>query len=332
MGVFEKLPYLNYHDINLDWLVKQTKTNAKTNQAIMDIFHWFQDQGLVGVVTDITENADDTVKVDYVKFPDETSDDFTVYNKDGVDGLVSGLSGRIDDNDTDIGNLQGDVTGLDNRLGTAEGDITSLQTSVSSKVDKTATRLSNVDLDTIKGSGMSGFYYVSGGCTNTPILYAGLTVNCIDDNVCFQYIQNDTAEYVRQYVGGAWGSWRQLAEEKYASQSFTISDVDTNYMSSIYESYVQKYGRVCRLQLIGQTTSNVAANTNCVVMTLPSGYRPVSQVRTSAPQWSVNWNSPGAIGSTDLFVTISTAGAVTINLGSNTKLAGFVLDVTFLTA
>lgn len=332
MGVFEKLPYLNYHDINLDWLVKQTKKNASDNTYLMKIFKWFQDQGLIGTVTNVTENADDTVKIDYADVETMTTDDFTVYDKNGVDSLVSGLANDISGLDGRLDTAEDNITDLQGRMGTAEGEITSLHTAVSSKVDKTATRLSNVDLNTIKGPGMSGFYYVSGGCTNAPILYAGLTVNCIDDNVCFQYIQNDTAEYVRQYVGGAWGSWRQLAEASVSSQSFSISDVDTNYMSSIYESYVQKYGRVCRLQLIGQTTSNVAANTNCVVMTLPSGYRPLSQVRTSAPQWSVNWNSPGAIGSTDLFVTIATSGTVTINLGSNTKLAGFVLDVTFLTA
>ena len=134
MGVFEKLPYLNYHDINLDWLVRQTKKNASDNTYLMKIFKWFQDHGLVGVVTDITENLDDTVKIEYTETETQTTDDFTVYNKNGVDGLVSGLAGdisgldgRLDTAEGNITNLQGDVTGLDNRLGTAEGNITSLQ-------------------------------------------------------------------------------------------------------------------------------------------------------------------------------------------------------------
>lgn len=89
MGVFERLPYLNYHDINLDWLVKQTKTNAKTNEALLKIFHWFQDNGLVGAVTEITDNGDDTLDINYVNFPDETTGNFAIYNKDGVDNIAS---------------------------------------------------------------------------------------------------------------------------------------------------------------------------------------------------------------------------------------------------
>lgn len=107
MGVFEKLPYLNYHDINLDWLVKQTKNNASDNTYLMKIFKWFQDQGLVGVVTDITENPDDTVKIDYTETVTQTTDDFTVYNKNGVDGLVSGLDGRLDTAEGNITSLYG---------------------------------------------------------------------------------------------------------------------------------------------------------------------------------------------------------------------------------
>ena len=134
MGVFEKLPYLNYHDINLDWLVKQTKKNASDNTYLMKIFKWFQDNGLVGVVTDITENPDDTVKIEYTETQDQTTDDFTVYDKTGVDGLVSGLANdisgldnRLDTAEGNITDLQGDVSGLDGRLDTAEEDITELQ-------------------------------------------------------------------------------------------------------------------------------------------------------------------------------------------------------------
>lgn len=90
MGVFEKLPYLNYHDINLDWLVRQTKKNASDNTYLMKIFKWFQDNGLVGVVTDITENPDDTVKIEYTETETQTTDDFTVYNKTGADNAISG--------------------------------------------------------------------------------------------------------------------------------------------------------------------------------------------------------------------------------------------------
>lgn len=286
MGVFEKLPYLNYHDINLDWLVRQTKKNASDNTYLMKIFKWFQDQGLVGTVTDVTENPDDTVKIDYADFENNTTDNFTVYNKNGVDGLVSGaLSDAETYADTGIANA---FKGL--------GDLPA------------ETDLQNTDLLLINRSGVAKA--IAG-----DVVAKQSDMTTVQGNIT--NLQTNKAD---------------KTEIAYSSVSFAISDVNATYMSSIYESYAQKFGRVCRLQLIGQTTSNVAANTNCVVMTLPTGYRPVSQVRTTAPQWSVNWNSPGAIGSTDLFVTIATSGTVTINLGSNTKLAGFVLDVTFLTA
>ena len=90
MGIFEHFPYLNFHDINLDWLLKQTKKNADDNAKLMKIFKDVEDQGIIGVVTDVTENPDDTVKIDYYDNDSDTFDDFTVYNKTGADTAISG--------------------------------------------------------------------------------------------------------------------------------------------------------------------------------------------------------------------------------------------------
>ena len=166
MGIFEHFPYLNFHDINLDWLLKQTKKNASDNAFLMNIFHWFEDQGLVGTVTDITENIDNTVKIDYVTLPDGTPDDFTVYNKTGADNAISGAQSAAESYaDTAAANALkslGDLTQettlqntdllLINRSGaaksidgsliarqsdmtTAQNDITSLQTDMAKRVE-----------------------------------------------------------------------------------------------------------------------------------------------------------------------------------------------------
>ena len=153
MGVFEKLPYLNYHDINLDWLVRQTKKNASDNTYLMKIFKWFQDNGLVGVITDITENVDDTVKIDYAITETQTVDDFTVYDKTGTDNAISNavadglkslssLPAETNLLNTDLllinrsgvaEAIAGDVVAKQSDMNTATSDISNLQTN---KIDK----------------------------------------------------------------------------------------------------------------------------------------------------------------------------------------------------
>lgn len=181
MGVFEKLPYLNYHDINLDWLVKQTKKNASDNTKLMKIFKDVEDQGIIGVVTDVTENPDNTVKIDYYDNDSDTFDDFTVYDKTGADNAISGAQSAAEsyaDNaianafkglgdlpaETDLQNtdlllinrsgaaeaIAGDVVAKQSDMSTAQGDITNLQTD---KVDKTSMKVVTlVSGDTIAGT------------------------------------------------------------------------------------------------------------------------------------------------------------------------------------
>lgn len=166
MGVFEKLPYLNYHDINLDWLVKQTKKNAADNTKLMKIFKDVEDQGIIGVVTDVTENPDNTVKIDYYDNDSDTFDDFTVYDKTGADNAIADAFKGLGDlpaetnlQDTDLllinrsgaaEAIAGDVVAKQSDMDTVEGDITSLQTD---KVDKTSMQVVTLAAgDTIQGS------------------------------------------------------------------------------------------------------------------------------------------------------------------------------------
>lgn len=146
MGVFEKLPYLNYHDINLDWLVKQTKKNASDNSFLMKIFKWFNDQGLVGVVTEITENPDDTVKIDYADINTMTMDDFTVYNKTGADNAILGAQSAAESYaDGVAGTAETNAKNYaDTAIGNAFKGLSSLPTE---------TNLQNTDLLLINRSG-----------------------------------------------------------------------------------------------------------------------------------------------------------------------------------
>ena len=37
MGIFENFPYTNFHDLNLDWLLKLTKKNSEDIEALQEI-------------------------------------------------------------------------------------------------------------------------------------------------------------------------------------------------------------------------------------------------------------------------------------------------------
>ena len=61
MGVFEFLPYVNFHELNLDWLLKQTKENKENiehlNNNIYDIMtEWLNDGTISTLVTDVLSN------------------------------------------------------------------------------------------------------------------------------------------------------------------------------------------------------------------------------------------------------------------------------------
>ena len=125
MGVFNKTPYTNFHELNLNWIIKKIKEVAADNTFLKQFFKTIEDEHILGVVTQVTENADNTVKTDYLNEDTQQMDDYTVYNKTGIDGAISGA----------VSPIATRVTNAEGRLDTAEGDITSLQ---SGKLDKTA--------------------------------------------------------------------------------------------------------------------------------------------------------------------------------------------------
>ncbi len=220
MGVFNKTPYTNFHELNLNWIIKKIKEVAADNTYFKQFFKTIEDEHILGVVTKVTENNDNTVKTDYLNEDTQQMDNYTAYNKTGTDGAISGA-----------------VMPIANRVTTAEGNISDLQ---DGKVDKTASILINTDINTIKGVEKSGFYYVSSGCTNVPQLYAGLIVDSVDDNVCFQYLQHESDMYIRQYSGNAWSSWQQLLPRTDPVQLISQLGLSTT-ATSIYSGDWTKY-------------------------------------------------------------------------------------------
>lgn len=119
MGVFNKTPYTNFHELNLNWVIKKIKEVAADNAFFKQFFKTIEDEHILGVVTKVTENNDNTVKTDYLNEDTQQMDNYTVYNKTGTDGAISGA-----------------VTPVANRVTTAEGDISFLKTAVNLKVAK----------------------------------------------------------------------------------------------------------------------------------------------------------------------------------------------------
>lgn len=126
MGVFNKTPYTNFHELNLNWIIKKIKEVAADNTFLKQFFKYVEDEHILGVVTDVTENNDNTVNIDYWNEDTQLMDDCTVYNKIGTDGAISGA----------VSPIATRVTDAEGRLDNAEDDITSLQTLVNQKVAK----------------------------------------------------------------------------------------------------------------------------------------------------------------------------------------------------
>lgn len=125
MGVFNKTPYTNFHELNLNWIIKKIKEVAADNAFFKQFFKDIEDEHILGVVTKVTENNDNTVKTDYLNEDTQQMDNYTAYNKAGTDGAISGA----------VTPIATRVTSAEGRLDDAEDDITSLQ---NGKLDKTA--------------------------------------------------------------------------------------------------------------------------------------------------------------------------------------------------
>lgn len=133
MGVFNKTPYTNFHELNLNWIIKKIKEVAADNAYFKQFFKTIEDDHILGVVTKVTENNNNTVKTDYLNEDTQQMDNYTVYNKTGTDGAISGAVTPIA---TRVTSAEGRLDDAEDRLDTAEDDITSLQTLVNQKVAK----------------------------------------------------------------------------------------------------------------------------------------------------------------------------------------------------
>lgn len=144
MGVFNKTPYTNFHELNLNWIIKKIKEVAADNAYFKQFFKTIEDEHILGVVTKVTENQDNTVKTDYLNESTQQMDNYTVYNKTGTDGAISGA----------VTPIATRVTNAEGRLDSAETNINTLATtSIHKNVNIGNTKIIDFIHDTNKGQG-----------------------------------------------------------------------------------------------------------------------------------------------------------------------------------
>lgn len=175
MGVFNKTPYTNFHELNLNWIIKKIKEVAADNTFLKQFFKTIEDEHILGVVTKVTENNDNTVKTDYLNENTQQMDNYTVYNKTGTDGAISGA-----------------VTPIATRVTSAEDDITSLQTLVNQKVAKNVSIASGSSLRDFlaNSSNTAGAYIINiqnatdnprgVGSIATAVAFKHTNTGCVD--------------------------------------------------------------------------------------------------------------------------------------------------------
>ena len=116
MGVFNKTPYTNFHELNLNWIIKKIKEVAADNAYFKQFFKTIEDEHILGVVTKVTENNNNTVKTDYLNESTQQMDSYTVYNKTGTDGAISGAVTPIATRVTNAEGRLDDITSILNTI------------------------------------------------------------------------------------------------------------------------------------------------------------------------------------------------------------------------
>lgn len=228
MGVFSKTPYTNFHELNLNWIIKKIKEVAADNTFLKQFFKTIEDEHILGVVTDVTENNDNTVKTDYWNEDTQLMDDYTVYNKTGTDMAISGA----------VSPIATRVTNAEGRLDDAEDDITSLQ---SGKLDKTAMQTillasgdtilakiqalpDNCDAMIIQNSLAISDAPVT---TTNNFIYTVRKYNSSRTDIEAVEVSSGVAheKYYCAYIGTGSLTWREVATQSDVGQIFSV---DTN--------------------------------------------------------------------------------------------------------
>ncbi len=111
----------------------------------------------------------------------------------------------------------------------------------------------------------------------------------------------------------------------------TLDWSSSQYITNNYDTWVEKALDTVRFQGLFNLTG-LTANTTITLGTIPDGYRPghSRSVRTIGFSMTPNWNTPGNIGASFIFVTINTNGVVTVNPGANVVNGGFWIDTTWV--
>lgn len=114
--------------------------------------------------------------------------------------------------------------------------------------------------------------------------------------------------------------------------TYTVQTLDwssSDYINANYDVWIEKALDTVRFQGLFVFT-NLTANTTVEIGTIPSGYRPVNRIeRTIGISMNASWNSPGAIGSQFVLVSVYSNGVVKINPGSTPNTNSFWIDMTW---
>lgn len=214
MGVFNKTPYTNFHELNLNWIIKKIKEVAADNAYFKQFFKTIEDEHILGVVTKVTENNDNTVKTDYLNEDTQQMDNYTVYNKTGTDGAISGA-----------------ISPIANRVTTAEGDIDSLETQMANAIipynneTNFATDLNALPLK-------AAFVRIGPDTLNSPLPSNQGYCLSIRSSASWgsQMAQTNNSEivWVRRCQNGTWSSWQKLAKKSDIYEIYTFSGTVDN--------------------------------------------------------------------------------------------------------
>ncbi len=264
MGVFNKTPYTNFHELNLNWIIKKIKEVAADNTFLKQFFKTIEDEHILGVVTKVTENNDNTVKTDYLNEDTQHMDDYTVYNKTGTDGAISGAVSPIATRVTDA---EGRLDDAEDRLDSAETDINTLATTTIHKnVNIGSTKIIDFIHNTNNGQG----YYIL-NVQNAPDNPAGT------GNTCTVVLYKPQAGGAYSYLfafrpGKVWICyssitvntttllWKELLNDNTAVEDLTLSYSNAASQLSNISITGKRFGKVI-LVSVSFTASSFPLNT-----------------------------------------------------------------------
>lgn len=126
------------------------------------------------------------------------------------------------------------------------------------------------------------------------------------------------------------GNYDILTTKDYPAFSTATDFVSSEYISTQYATKVYRKLGIVKFTALIALASNTPASTNINIGTIPAGYRPTENIRGIAQGMNLSWDYPSPVGHTGILVTVNSAGAITINRGSENT-GGYYIDMVWFT-